>query len=77
MVVFTTICHVRWAPVTTAWHVLRLQMEKQTPAMEISCECGRSSKLEVVTKNKIQPRTWMDSLDKRPKQQNMDMRFGL
>jgi hypothetical protein len=30
--------HVRWVPVTTTWHVLRLRMEKEPPAMEGTCE---------------------------------------
>jgi hypothetical protein len=30
-----------------------------------------------VMKNKIEPQTWMDSLDKQSKRWNMDMRFGL
>jgi hypothetical protein len=30
-----------------------------------------------VTKNETEPQTWSDSLDKRSKQWNMDMRFGL
>jgi hypothetical protein len=34
-------------------------------------------KNKVVTKNFMKPRTWTDSLDKRPKQEKMDMRFGL
>jgi hypothetical protein len=29
-----------------------------------------------VKKNQTEPQTWMNSLDKRPKQRNMDMRFG-
>jgi hypothetical protein len=33
-------------------------------------------KNKLVTKNLKEPRTWTDSLDKRPKLQNMDMRFG-
>jgi hypothetical protein len=33
-------------------------------------------KKKLVTKQLTEPRTWMDSLDKRPKRQNMDMRFG-
>jgi hypothetical protein len=33
-------------------------------------------KNKIVMKTPREPRTWMDSLDKRPKQQNMDMRFG-
>jgi hypothetical protein len=27
-----------WVPVTTAWRVLRLRMEKRLPDMECSCE---------------------------------------
>jgi hypothetical protein len=34
-------------------------------------------KNKCVPKNAIEPQTWMDFLDKRPKQQNMDIRFGL
>jgi hypothetical protein len=34
-------------------------------------------KNKCVTKNQAEPRTWTDSLDKRPKLRNMDMRFGL
>jgi hypothetical protein len=34
-------------------------------------------KNKFVTKNEIEPRTWTDSLDKRPKRRNMDMRFDL
>jgi hypothetical protein len=34
-------------------------------------------KNKFVMKNETGPRTWMDSLDKRPKQRNMDIRFGL
>jgi hypothetical protein len=30
--------HVRWVPATTAWHILRLQIEERPPAMEGSCE---------------------------------------
>jgi hypothetical protein len=30
--------HDKWVPVTTAWRVLRLQMEEQLPDMEGSCE---------------------------------------
>jgi hypothetical protein len=30
-----------------------------------------------VTKHEIEQRTWKNSLDKRPKRLNMDMRFGL
>jgi hypothetical protein len=33
-------------------------------------------KKKLVTNNLHKPRTWMDSLDKRPKLRNMDMRFG-
>jgi hypothetical protein len=33
-------------------------------------------KNNLVTKNLTEPRTWTDSLDKRPKLRNMDMRFG-
>jgi hypothetical protein len=33
-------------------------------------------KNKLVTKNLTEPRTWTDSLDKRPKLQNIDMRFG-
>jgi hypothetical protein len=33
-------------------------------------------KNKLVTKNLTEPRTWTDSLDKRPKRRNMDMRFG-
>jgi hypothetical protein len=33
-------------------------------------------KNKLVTENLIEPRTWMDSLDKQPKLRNMDMRFG-
>jgi hypothetical protein len=36
-----------------------------------------SPQKKFVTKNAIEPQTWTDSLDKRPKRQNMDMRFGL
>jgi hypothetical protein len=32
-------------------------------------------KNKYVTKNEIEPRTWKDFLDKRPKLRNMDMRF--
>jgi hypothetical protein len=28
----------KWVPVTTAWLVLRLRMEKRPPDMESSCE---------------------------------------
>jgi hypothetical protein len=31
---------------------------------------------KLVTKTSKEPRTWTDSLDKRPKLWNMDMRFG-
>jgi hypothetical protein len=31
-------CCVKWVPVTTAWHVLRLRMEERPPDMEGSCE---------------------------------------
>jgi hypothetical protein len=31
----------------------------------------------LVTKSSKEPHTWTDSLDKRPKRRNMDMRFGL
>jgi hypothetical protein len=34
-------------------------------------------KKKFVTKTSKAPRTWTDSLDKRPKQRNMNMRFGL
>jgi hypothetical protein len=34
-------------------------------------------KNKLVTKNLTEPRTWTDSLDKRLKQRNMDMRFGM
>jgi hypothetical protein len=34
-------------------------------------------KNKFVTKNFMKPRTWTDSLDKRPKREKMDMRFGL
>jgi hypothetical protein len=30
-----------------------------------------------VTKDSYEPRTWTDSLDKRPKRPNVDMRFGM
>jgi hypothetical protein len=30
--------HDKWAPVTTAWRVLRLRMEERPPVMEGSCE---------------------------------------
>jgi hypothetical protein len=30
--------HVVWVPVTTAWHVLRLQMDENPSDMEGSCE---------------------------------------
>jgi hypothetical protein len=30
-----------------------------------------------VTKSQTETRTWTDSLDRRPKRRNMDMRFGL
>jgi hypothetical protein len=33
-------------------------------------------KNKLVTKNLTEPRTWTDSLDKRPKLRNIDMRFG-
>jgi hypothetical protein len=33
-------------------------------------------KIKLVTRNLTEPRTWTDSLDKRPKLRNMDMRFG-
>jgi hypothetical protein len=33
-------------------------------------------KCSLLTKQFTDPRTWTDSLDKWPKQQNMDMRFG-
>jgi hypothetical protein len=33
-------------------------------------------KNKLVTKILKKPQTWMDSLDKRPKQKKMDMRFG-
>jgi hypothetical protein len=33
-------------------------------------------KNKLVAKNLREPRTWTDSLDKRPKLWNMDMRFG-
>jgi hypothetical protein len=33
-------------------------------------------KNNLVTKTFTKPRTWTDSLDKRPKRKNMDMRFG-
>jgi hypothetical protein len=33
-------------------------------------------KNKLVTKNLTELRTWTDSLDKRPKLRNMDMRFG-
>jgi hypothetical protein len=33
-------------------------------------------KNKFVTKYQTEPRTWTDSLDKRPKLWNMDMRFG-
>jgi hypothetical protein len=33
-------------------------------------------KNKLVTKILKRPRTWMDSLDKRPKRKKMDMRFG-
>jgi hypothetical protein len=31
-------CHVSWAPVTTAWHVLGLWMEGRPATVEGSCE---------------------------------------
>jgi hypothetical protein len=84
---------VRWIPVITAWHAPRLQMEERHPAMEgrrgQTTRGGPSAwglgvelptlhrKNKFVTKNEIEPRTWKDSLDKPPKRQNMDMRFGL
>jgi hypothetical protein len=34
-------------------------------------------KNKFVTKNAIEPQTWLDSLDKCPKRQNMVMRFGI
>jgi hypothetical protein len=34
-------------------------------------------KINLFAKNAIEPRTWMDSLDKRPKRRNMNMRYGL
>jgi hypothetical protein len=34
-------------------------------------------KNKLVVKNLTEPRTGMDSLDKRPKLRNMDMRFGM
>jgi hypothetical protein len=33
-------------------------------------------KNNIVTKTFTKPRTWTDSLDKRPKRKEMDMRFG-
>jgi hypothetical protein len=30
--------HIKWVPVTTAWHVLRLRMEERPLDMEGSCE---------------------------------------
>jgi hypothetical protein len=33
-------------------------------------------KNKLVTKNQTEPRTWTDSLDKRPMRRNTDMRFG-
>jgi hypothetical protein len=30
--------HDKWVPVTTAWRVLRVQMEERPPDMEGSCE---------------------------------------
>jgi hypothetical protein len=30
--------YVRWVPVTTAWHILRLQIEEWPPDMEGSCK---------------------------------------
>jgi hypothetical protein len=33
-------------------------------------------KNKLVTKNVTEPRTWTESLDYRPKLQNMDMKFG-
>jgi hypothetical protein len=33
-------------------------------------------KKKFVPKQLTEPRTWTDSLDKRPKEENMDMRFG-
>jgi hypothetical protein len=33
-------------------------------------------KNKLVTKNLTEPRTWTDSLDKRPKLRNIDMKFG-
>jgi hypothetical protein len=35
-----------------------------------------SVKNHLVTKPNMKPRNWTDSLDKRPKQKKMDMRFG-
>jgi hypothetical protein len=37
---------------------------------------GWSASLGLVTKILKKPRTWKDSLDKRPKRKKMDMRFG-
>jgi hypothetical protein len=33
------VSHDKWVPLTTAWRVLRLQMEEQPLDMEGSCEC--------------------------------------
>jgi hypothetical protein len=37
---------------------------------------GRGANNKLVTKDHKKPRTWTDSLDKRPKRKKMDMRFG-
>jgi hypothetical protein len=79
-------------PVTIAWPDLRLRMEERLPAANTLNKQPRTNdslggsgvglqpftiKNKFVTKNEIEPRSWTNSLDKRPKRRNMDMRFGL
>jgi hypothetical protein len=40
------------------------------------CGCARACAL-IVMKVEKEPWTWTDSLDKRPRRWNMDMRFGM
>jgi hypothetical protein len=45
-------------------------------ALRLGVRLTHQRKNKPVTKDHKKPRTWMDSLDKRPKQKKMNMRFG-
>jgi len=73
-----SLTHDKWVPVTSAWCILRVQMEVRPSIWRVVARCWQflTIKTSFVTKHEHLNQTWIDTLI-RTKQRKREVKFGM